>query len=144
MRKFWELVPTDIQSNHMVVDSSALVSMLLEEPKYERLFEKAMSAEVTMVGAPQALETVMVVSGRSSSDPRYLLAGLLRNIGAQIVPFNQDHYEAAVNAFLRYGKGRHPAALNFGDCMSYALARVSGLPLLYTGNDFSKTDIQSA
>jgi ribonuclease VapC len=128
----------------MVVDSSALVSILLEEPKYERLFEKAMSSEVTIVGAPQALETVMAVSGRSSTDPRYLLAGLLRTIGAEIVPFTEEHYEAAVSAFLRYGKGRHPAGLNFGDCMSYALARVSGLPLLYTGNDFSKTDIQAA
>lgn len=128
----------------MVVDSSALVSILLEEPKYERLFEKAMSAEVTIVGAPQALETVMAVSGRSSTDPRYLLAGLLRTIGAEIVPFTEEHYEAAVSAFLRYGKGRHTAGLNFADCMSYALARVSGLPLLYTGNDFSKTDIQAA
>jgi len=68
----------------------------------------------------------------------------LRSIGAEIVPFGEEHYEAAVSAFLRYGKGRHPAGLNFGDCMSYALARVSGLPLLYIGDDFSKTDIQSA
>ena|ERR1700722_17582359 len=128
----------------MVVDSSALVSMLLKEPRHEQLFEKAMGAEITLVGAPQALETVMVVSGRSSTDPRYLLTGLLRNIGAEIVPFNEDHYEAAVTAFLRYGKGRHPAGLNFGDCMSYAFARVSGLPLLYTGGDFSKTDITAA
>jgi ribonuclease VapC len=128
----------------MVVDSSALVSILLEEPKYERLFEKAMSAEVTIVGAPQALETVMAVSGRSSTDPRYQLAGLLRNIGAEIVPFTEEHYEVALSAFLRYGKGRHPARLNFGDCMAYAFARISGLPLLYTGNDFSLTDITSA
>jgi len=128
----------------MVVDSSALVSILLEEPKYERLFEKAMRAEVTIIGAPQALETVMAVSGRSSTDPRYLLTGLLRTIGAEIVPFTEEHYEAAVSAFLRYGKGRHPAGLNFGDCMSYAFARISGMPLLYIGDDFSKTDIQSA
>src|SRR5512140_4044167 len=115
----------------MVVDSSALVSILLEEPKHEQLFEKAVDSEITLVGAPHALETVMVVSGRSSADARYQLAGLLRNIGAEIVPLNEDHYETAVNAFLRYGKGLHPAALNFGDCMSYALARLSGLPLLY-------------
>jgi ribonuclease VapC len=128
----------------MVVDSSALVSILLEEPKYERLFEKAMSAEVTIVGAPQALEAVMALSGRSRTDPRHLLGGLLRTISAEIVPFTEEHYEAAVSAFFRYGKGRHPAGLNFGDCMSYALAAVSGMPLLYAGNDFSKTDIQSA
>jgi ribonuclease VapC len=128
----------------MVVDSSALVSVLLEEPKHEQLFDKAVDSEITLVGAPQALETVMVVSGRSSADARYQLAGLLRSIGAEIVPFTEEHYEAALSAFLRYGKGRHPAGLNFGDCMSYAFARVSGQPLLYTGNDFSKTDIQAA
>jgi len=128
----------------MVVDSSALVSILLEEPKHEQLFDKAVDSEITLVGAPLALETVMVVSGRSSADARYQLAGLLRTIGAEIVPFTEEHYEAALSAFLRYGKGRHPAALNFGDCMSYAFSRVSGLPLLYTGNDFSKTDVQAA
>lgn len=128
----------------MVVDSSALVSILLEEPRHEQLFEKAVDSEITLVGAPHALETVMVLSGRSDTDPRSLLVGLLRNIGAEIVPFTEEHYEVAVSAFLRYGKGRHPAGLNFGDCMSYAFARVSGLPLLYTGNDFSKTDIQAA
>ena len=128
----------------MVVDSSALVSILLEEPEHQRLFDKAANAELTIVGAPFALETVMVLSGRSDKDPRFLLAGLLRTMGAEIVPFTEEHYEAAVSAFLRYGKGRHPAGLNFGDCMSYAFARVSGLPLLYTGDDFSKTDIQAA
>jgi ribonuclease VapC len=65
-------------------------------------------------------------------------------MSAEIVPFTQEHYEAAVSAFLRYGKGRHPAGLNFGDCMSYALAVVSGLPLLYTGTDFSLTDVKTA
>jgi ribonuclease VapC len=128
----------------MLVDSSALVSILLQEPEHQRLFDKAASAELTIVGAPVALETVMVLSGRSDKDPRSLLASLLRTMGAEVVPFTEEHYDAAVSAFLRYGKGRHPAGLNFGDCMSYALARVSGLPLLYTGTDFSKTDIQSA
>ena len=128
----------------MVVDSSALVSILLEEPEHQRLFDKAANAELTIVGTPVALETVMVLSGRSDKDPRFLLASLLRTMAAEIVPFTEEHYDAAVSAFLRYGKGRHPAGLNFGDCMSYALARVSGLPLLYTGTDFSKTDIQSA
>ena len=128
----------------MVVDSSALVSILLEEPKHEQLFDKAVDSEITLVGAPHALETVMVLSGRSSADARYQLAGLLRAIGAEIVPFTEEHYEAAVSAFLRYGKGRHPAGLNFGACMSYAFARVSGLPLLFIGDDFSKTDITPA
>lgn len=128
----------------MVVDSSALVAILLEEPGHKQLFQKAADSEVTVVGAPQALETAIVVAGRFRKDARFLLDGLLRSMGAEVVPFDRDHYDAAISAFLRYGKGRHRAALNFGDCMSYAFARVSGLPLLYTGDDFSKTDIQSA
>ena len=86
----------------------------------------------------------MVLSTRFRQDSRPLLAGFLRRINAEIIEFNEDHYEAALSAFLRFGKGRHPAALNFGDCMSYALASVSGLPLLYAGIEFSRTVIQSA
>jgi ribonuclease VapC len=128
----------------MVVDSSALVAILREEPGHERLLPKALSADRTIVGAPVAFEAAMVLSGRWHRDARSTLHGLLRSIDAEIIPFREEHYEAAVSAFLRYGKGRHPARLNFGDCMSYAFARVSGLPLLFTGDDFSKTDIQVA
>ena len=128
----------------MVVDSSALVAILREEPGHEPFLQKALSSDRTVVGASVAFETAMVLSGRWHRDTRSTLRGLLRSIGAEIVPFTEEHYEAAVSAFLRYGRGRHPAGLNFGDCMSYAFARVSGLPLLYTGDDFSKTDIQSA
>jgi ribonuclease VapC len=128
----------------MVVDSSALVAILREEPGHERFSQKALSAERILVGATAAFETAMVLSGRWHRDARPALHGLLRTISAEIVPFTEEHYEAAISAFLRYGKGRHAAGLNFGDCMSYALAVVSGLPLLYVGNDFSKTDIQAA
>jgi ribonuclease VapC len=85
-----------------------------------------------------------VLSRRLSSDARPRLMGYLHKMNAEIVAFSPEHYEAAVDAFLRFGKGRHPARLNFGDCMSYAIASVAGLPLLYTGSDFSKTDIQAA
>jgi ribonuclease VapC len=128
----------------MVLDSSALISILLAEPGHEALLEKAGRAEAVFVGAPTALETAMVLSAWFRRDTRPLLAGFLRRLNAEIVDFSEDHYEAALSAFLRFGKGRHPAALNFGDCMSYALASVSGLPLLYAGTDFSRTDIQSA
>jgi ribonuclease VapC len=128
----------------MVVDSSALVAILREEPGHEPFLQKALSADRTLVGATVAFETAMVLSARWRRDARSTLHGLLRTIGAEIVPFTEEHHETAVSAFLRYGKGRHPAGLNFGDCMSYAFARVSGLPLLYTGNDFSKTDITAA
>ena len=68
----------------------------------------------------------------------------LRRLEAEAVPFNQEHMDAAAPAFIRFGKGRHPAALNFGDCMSYAVASVVGMPLLFTGEDFKRTDIAQA
>ena len=128
----------------MIVDSSALVSVVLKESGYEALVEKLKGAEILYVATPTAVESAIVLSSRLRFDARSLLAGLLHRMSARIVDFNQEHYEAAVSAYLRFGKGRHAAGLNFGDCMSYALAAVSGLPLLYTGTDFSHTDIQSA
>ena len=86
----------------------------------------------------------MVLARRVTSDVHPRLMGLLNSMRVEIVPFGVEHFEVATDAFLRYGKGRHPARLNFGDCMSYAVASLAGLPLLYTGTDFSKTDIQAA
>lgn len=128
----------------MILDSSALVSILFKEAGHEALMDKAQVSALVLVGAPIALETAIVVSRRLGHDMRPLLASLLYELNAEMVEFNQQHYEAAVTAYLRFGKGRHRAALNFGDCMSYALAKVSGLPLLYAGADFSYTDIESA
>lgn len=128
----------------MIIDTSALIAIFLEEAGFELLLEKSKKAEVVFVGAPMALEAAFVLTSRVKQDPRPLLQTLLRNLNAEIVDFGEIHYHAAVSAFLRFGKGRHKAALNFGDCMSYALAQVSGLPLLYFGDDFSRTDIQSA
>jgi len=68
----------------------------------------------------------------------------VRRLAVQLVPFTAEHSDAAIDAFVRYGKGRHPAALNFGDCQSYAVAVVAGMPLLFTGNDFARTDISPA
>jgi ribonuclease VapC len=128
----------------MVLDTSALVSIQIEEPDSQTLFRKIEEAPRVVIGAPTLFEAAMVLSGRMGTDARFSLSRGLRRLQVEVVPFTEEHYEAAVSAFLRYGKGRHPAGLNFGDCMSYALARLSGLPLLYTGNDFSKTDVQSA
>lgn len=128
----------------MIVDTSALVSLVLEEPRRESLFQKIDNADVVFVGAPSALEAAMVLSGPLKRDVRPVIAAMLRRMQAEVVPFTEEHFETAISAFLRFGKGRHPAGLNFGDCMSYALARVSGHPLLYCGNDFSRTDVRSA
>lgn len=128
----------------MVLDSSALLAILLQEAGHEALLEKAANAERVFIGAPTAFETAVVLSSRLKRDARPEINGILRNLNAEIVEFGTEHYESAVSAFLRFGKGRHPAALNFGDCMSYALAATSGEPLLFFGNGFSKTDVQGA
>jgi len=128
----------------VILDASAIVAIVLKEDGHELMERKARLADALFIGAPTALEAAMVLSARIRSDARPLIAALLRRLGAEIVEFNQNHYEAALTAFLRFGKGRHPAALNFGDCVSYAMAEVSGLPLLCTGNDFARTDIQCA
>lgn len=128
----------------MILDSSALISIFLKEAGCEALIQKLNHADVIFVGTPTAVESAIVLSRRLGQDARPMLAGFFHRINAEIVDFNQAHYEIAVGAYLRFGKGHHPAGLNFGDCMSYALASVSGLPLLYSGSDFSRTDIKSA
>ena len=128
----------------MVLDSSAIVALLLKEPGFERFAEKIDQASVVAVGVPALVESAMVLTSRLGWDARLLLLGFVRNTNAELVPFSQEHFDAAMDAFLRFGKGRHPAALNFGDCMAYALAEVAGLPLLYAGGDFAKTDIRPA
>jgi ribonuclease VapC len=127
----------------VVLDTSALVAIHLQEPGFERLVDKIDQAEVVAVGVPTMLEAALVLTSRLSQDARPILLGSLRRMQAEIVPFTEAHYEAALDAFLRFGRGRHPAGLNFGDCMAYAVAVVAGLPLLYMGNDFSRTDIAS-
>lgn len=131
----------------MVVDTSVLVAVLNMEPDHETLLNRMAEAPVIRVGAPSLLEAAMVLSQDApgmEGDARWHLHRFLAEIDAIIVDFTEQHYQAATDAFLRFGQGRHPAGLNFGDCMSYAVATVSGEPLLYLGDDFSKTDILSA
>ena len=84
------------------------------------------------------------MSARLRRDGRGALARLLQEAGIVVVPFGEAHYGTAVDAWLRFGKGRHPAALNFGDCLSYAVAKLSDRPLLCVGDDFTKTDLALA
>jgi len=125
----------------VILDSSAIVAILLREPACERLLAQLEQRPLLAVGAPTLFEAALVLSARIRSDARPLMAAFLRDAAIEVIPFTHEHYEVALDAFLRYGKGRHPAALNLGDCLSYAVARLSGLPLLYTGDDFSKTDL---
>jgi ribonuclease VapC len=128
----------------MVLDSSAIVAIHLKEPGYERLIESIDRAEVVVVGVPTLLETAMVLTARLGQDARPLLFAFLRRLEAEVIAFHEEHLDAATTAFLRFGRGRHPAALNFGDCMAYAVASVAGMPLLFTGDNFSRTDIARA
>ena len=128
----------------MVLDSSAIVAIHLREPGYERLIDKIDAAEVVVVGVPTLLETAMVLTARLGQDARPTIFAFLRRVEAEVIPFNEEHLDAATTAFIRFGRGRHPAALNFGDCMSYAVASVAGMPLLSTGEDFRRTDLPQA
>jgi ribonuclease VapC len=125
----------------MILDSSAVIAIVLHEPDYEILLQKLTSAQVRMIGAPTLVECSIVLSSRTNQDSRGLLARFLKETKVHVVSFGEDHYSAAIGAWLRFGKGHHRAALNFGDCLSYAMAKLSGLPLLCVGDDFPQTDI---
>lgn len=128
----------------MILDSSAILAILLAEPGCDQIVRQMSEAPVLAVGAPTLVETAMVLSVRLRQEARPLLSEFLREAEVEVIPFTRDHYEVAVDAFERYGKGRHRAALNFGDCLTYAVARISGMPLLYTGDDFSGTDLTAS
>ena len=127
----------------MVIDSSALVAILYQEPEaafFSRMIEQA---AVCSISAASVLETAMVVESRFGSLAGGMLDDLIRRASIHIVPFDAEQLAIARTAYSNYGKGRHPAKLNFGDCISYALARCLGEPLLYKGDDFAKTDIRA-
>ena len=128
----------------MIIDTSAIVSILLKEPEHAHLVDLLVVDPRPAVSSATLVETGIVLSARLKEDARGLLARFLREAGIDVVPFGESHYSAAVDAWLRFGKGRHPAALNFGDCLSYATASLAGEPLLCLGDDFSKTDLELA
>ena len=128
----------------MILDTSAIGAILLKEPEHQRLVDLLADDPRPAVGTPTLTETAIVLSARLGEDARGLLARFLQEAGISMVPFGESHYTAAADAWLRFGKGRHPAALNFGDCLSYATAQLAGEPLLFVGADFSKTDLSPA
>lgn len=125
----------------MIVDSSALVAILLAEPGREALLDHLARAAVIGVGAPTLAETGIVLTARLGVAGRSLLARLLDEAHIETVPYTAAHWPVAIDAFARYGKGRHPAALNFGDCLTYATCRLTNRPLLCIGDDFPQTDL---
>ena len=128
----------------MVLDSSALIAIIMAEPGCDDLLAKIRAAAPVGIGAPTVVETTMVLSRRLDGDPAPLLTELLAEMDVEVIPFTQEHGRVALNAFMRFGKGRHPAALNFGDCLVYAVASIAHRPLLYVGSDYAQTDLVSA
>lgn len=128
----------------IAADSSALVAIALEESEAEP-FDLLIASETTLIGAPTLLETVAVLSTRMPLRYPLFIDALRQRPTVSIIAFDHRHFDAAMAALETFGKGRgHPAQLNFGDCLAYAIAKVHGVPLLFKGRDFSKTDVVAA
>ena len=125
----------------MTVDSSALVAVLFAEPGYLDLIDRMLAAEHVRIGAPTLVETSLVFAGRRRAKSAVEVEELVKELGITVVPFGEGEWRVAVDAFVRFGRGRHKASLNFGDCLAYACASVGGDSLLYVGEDFSHTDV---
>lgn len=128
----------------MIVDSSAAIALIVAEPGHERLLDRLFSEPAPGIGAPTLAETGIVLTAKLGPPARTLLARLVAEADLEVVPFGEEHWPVAVAAFRRFGRGRHPAALNFGDCLTYAVARVADESLLCVGDDFSRTDLRMA
>lgn len=128
----------------MILDSSAIVSMIVEEPGHRQLLGAVADAAEVAIGAPTLLESEIVMIGRVGAPGQAAAARFLERNNVIVIAFGDAHRRVSTEAFLRYGKGRHPAALNYGDCMTYATAKIAEHPLLFTGDDFAQTDIPAA
>ena len=127
----------------IAVDTSALIAILADEAE-ARAFRNILTATEVVIGTPTYLEFAMVAVVKSPVITSADLAKFLGYLNVSIVDFTPEDARVAETAFRKYGKGRHKAALNFGDCCSYATASVRGLSLLFKGDDFALTDVQSA
>jgi ribonuclease VapC len=125
----------------VIVDTSVLVAILSREQGFELLDDAITRAPSCRLSAAGFVETSIVVESRGGADARRFLESLLRRAAISIEPVTVEQALLAREAFFDYGKGRHAAGLNFGDCFSYALAKATGEPLLFQGDDFRKTDV---
>jgi ribonuclease VapC len=128
----------------LIVDSSALIAILLGEPDAEVYADCIANAVGPRMAAPSWVEVSIVLEARGDHRSVEALTQLTRRGHLLVAPFDPEHAVAAASAWRRFGRGRHRAALNFGDCMSHGFATVEGEPLLFKGNDFSQTDIEPA
>jgi ribonuclease VapC len=125
----------------VTVDTSVFVAILSREPGWERL-AAVLSSTVSLVAAASVLECFMVTRNSLQEDARTAIEEVLLQYNFRVVEFGIQHVELAQNAYVRFGKGNHPARLNFGDCIVYATAKHTSTPLLFLGNDFSQTDVE--
>lgn len=123
-----------------MLDASAIIALLIDEPDAPRIFTVLSEAQGKGVGAPTLVETGLVLSAKLGTQRR--LHRFIQEFGVTVIPFGDLHWQTAVLAFERYGKGRHRAKLNFGDCLSYATAKLAQQPLLCKGDDFPHTDLE--
>lgn len=126
----------------IVVDASALIAILQEEPEGEDFLSLLVREPEPVIGAPTLLEARMVAARNPGGGDD--VERLVRSVDIRVVSWTEDQVTPAFEAFARFGRGRHPAKLNFGDCMAYALAKSLGAPLLFKGGDFALTDIAPA
>lgn len=125
----------------MVIDTSAIIAMACDEPDAPFLEQQIADDPVRLISAATVLEATLVLETRLGEAGGREFDLWLLKIGAEIVPVDADQVNTARRAWRRYGKGRHPAGLNYGNCFSYALAASRGEPLLFKGEDFAKTDV---
>lgn len=128
----------------MILDSSALIAILFKEQEAARFTSAILEAGDVAIGAPTLVEATIVAEGRSRAGMRDRFDALIAAIQPEVVPFTAEHATLACEAWRRFGKGRHPAGLNLGDCFAYALAQARGEPLLFKGQDFARTDVKVA
>jgi ribonuclease VapC len=125
----------------VIVDSSAILAILLRETGWEDLVDLIATAEACGVGAPTLAETGIVLTAKLGQRAHGIIARFLQESAMATVPFGEEHWPVAIAAYARFGKGRHAANLNFGDCLTYAVARLADRPLLFVGDDFRRTDL---
>ncbi len=128
----------------MIVDSSAVLAVLNRESDSARYESAIAQAALCRISVASLLETAIVVESRGGAEAGRELDAFLERAGIEAAPVTTEQLAAARRAWRRFGRGNHPAALNFGDCFAYALAEVTNEPLLYKGADFSRTDIAPA
>ena len=126
----------------MIVDTSAVAALIFGQSESSAIASALLAGAPSAIGAPTLAEAAIVLQSRLGTQGLTHLRGFLVEFDVHAVPFGDEHWRQAGLAFAHYGKGRHPAGLNFGDCLTYAVAKVSGMPLLCVGGDFALTDLE--